>query len=187
MSSSAILRESKFRTLMNMMLSPGTALKAAISGMPLYFSMLVSSLAFGLFFLQTGIDLYRTGQQSILFVVAISIIGAVFGVTIVPLIGVICWAIAKPFGSQKSLKWALSAFCLSYSGALVYSTFGLVTALTLGWRTSVAFGVTGVLWAIGPMTTTIREMVGGKIILSIILASMSGTIVLFCWSFIGKF
>jgi len=32
----------------------------------------------------------------------------------------------------------------------------------LGCRTSIAFGVTGVLWATGPIIMSIREMSGGK-------------------------
>lgn len=178
---------SKVRLLVNMMLSPGTALKNAASGMPFNFSIIISGLAFGLFFLQTGLDLYKTGQQSILFAITTALIGVAFGVTVVPLISILVWVVTKLFGCSKGIKWTISAFCLSYSGALIYCVLGTVASLALGWRTAVAFGVTGVLWAIGPMIATIREMVGGKIYLCVILAAATGAIVLFCWSFIGRY
>jgi hypothetical protein len=178
---------SKIRLLINMMLSPGTALKNATSGMPVYFSFIVSGLAFGLFFLQTGLDLYRTGQQQLIFAIVTAIIGTTFGITVIPALGVLSWGISKPFGGTKTLKWTVSAFCMSYSGALIYCLLGIAMSISLGWRTSVAFGVTGVLWAIGPMISTIREMVNGKIYLCVILASIIGALVLFCWSFIGRY
>lgn len=178
---------SKLRTVMNMMFSPGTALKKAISDTPFYFSLIVSGLAFGLFFLQTGLDLYKTGQQSLVFALSTAFIGALFGMIAVPLISIFIWGVAKPFGSDKSMQWTISAFCLSYSGALVYSIFGIVANLIFGWRTAVAFGVTGVIWATAPMIVTIREMIGGKILLCVVLATVTGSTVLFCWSFIGKY
>jgi hypothetical protein len=170
-----------------MMMSPGTAIKNAVAGIPFYFSVLVSGLAFGLFFLQTGLDLYKTGQQSLFFAIAVTLIGGAFGIVVIPALAVIVWVITKAFGNKKTIKWTISAFCLSYSGALVYCVFGIVASVALGWRTAVAFGVTGVLWAIGPMISTIREIVEGKIYLCVILAAATGSAVLFCWSFIGRY
>ncbi|MCX7841747.1 MAG: hypothetical protein N2489_01565 [Clostridia bacterium] len=177
---------SKFRTVFNMMLSPGTAIKKAVSGVPFYFSMLVSGTAFGLFFLQTGLDMYRTGRQPLLFVITAAIAGALFGITAVPAISAILWAVSKPFGCSKSLTWAIKAFCLSYSGALVYCVIGIIISVFFGWRTAVAFGVTGVMWAVGPMIATIKEMIGGKVLLCVMLAALAGSSVLLCWSFLGK-
>lgn len=178
---------SKFQMVISMMMSPGTVIKNAVAGVSFYFSMFVSGLAFGLFFFQTGLDLYKTGQQSIWFAIAITLIGAVFGMTAVPAMAAFVWIISKVFGGDKTIKWTVSAFCLSYSGALVYCILGIAASLFLGWRTSVAFGVTGVLWATGPIITTIREMVGGKVLLCVLLAAATGSMVLFCWSFIGRY
>jgi hypothetical protein len=187
MQNEEVIHDSKIRMLTGMMLSPGTVLKKAVSGLPLYFSVAVAGLAFGLFLLQTGLDLYRTGKQTLLFVVITTIIGIVFGAIVVPLISIVIWGIARLFGSSKGVKWTVSAFCMSYSGALIYCILGTIASLTLGWRTSVAFGVTGVLWTIGPMNATIREMVGGKILLCVLLATATGAVVLFCWSLIGRY
>jgi hypothetical protein len=63
---------------------------------------------------------------------------------------------------------------------------GIIISSAYKWRTAIAFGVSGVLWAIGPMIVTIREMIGGKILVCVFLASTVGSIVLYAWSFIGK-
>lgn len=178
---------SRLRMLINMMLSPGTVLKKAVSGLPFQFSLIVSGSAFLLFFLQTGMDLYKTGRQSILFVIITALAGAAFGVIAVPAFSALVWVITRAFGCKKGVKWTVSAFCLSYSGALIYCILGMIASLALGWRTSVAFGVTGVLWALGPMNSIIREMVGGKIYLCVTLSAATGALVLFCWSFIGRY
>ena len=177
----------KIKIILGMMLSPGTFLKNAVSSIPFFFSTVVSSLAFGLFFLQTGLDLYKTGQQPVLFVIVTSLIGILFGLLAVPLISLFIWVITKIFGCNKTVKWTVSTFCLSYSGALVYGIFGLIASLVLGWRTSIAFGVTGLMWTLGPMIATLREMLKGKILLCVILAAAVGAIVLYCWSFIGRY
>ncbi len=60
-------------------------------------------------------------------------------------------------------------------------------SIVLGCNTSIAFGVTGVLWAIGPMMYTIRELTGGNHRLSIPISSLVGVIVLLSWSTLGRF
>ena len=175
-----------FRTLISMMLSPGSVLKSAMNHVPWMFSVIVSATAFALFFLMTGLDLYKTGQQEMLFVIVSVVAGAVYGLVVIPALGAIIWAILKVFKTDKTLGWTVSAFCLSYSGALIYGIIGLVFSLTLGWKTAVAFGVTGVLWALGPMMATLREMTKGKTVLSIILATLVGAAVLVSWSYFGK-
>jgi hypothetical protein len=171
---------------MNMMFSPGTVLKNAAAGLPFYFSLIISGSAFGLFFLQTGLDLYRTGQKSLMFITLMALLGFAFGMLVVPLISTFIWLIAKGFGSDKTIKWAISAFSLSYSGALIYSICGILISAFLGWRTAIAFGVSGVLWATGPMIAAIREMIGGKVFTCVLLATVAGSIVLYCWSFIAR-
>lgn len=187
MKSEEAVQMSKFRMLISMMLSPGTVLKKAVSGLPFQFSLIVSGSAFLLFFLQTGMDLYKTGRQTILFVILTALTGVAFGIIAVPSVSILIWGITKSFGCKKGIKWTVSAFCLCYSGALIYCILGMIASLVLGWRTSVAFGITGVLWALGPMNSIIREMVGGKIYLCVILSAATGALVLFCWSFIGRY
>ena len=179
-------KPSVIRTVFGMMISPGATLKTAASGLPWFFSLLVSALAFLLFFAQTGLDLYKTGQQSFGFVLLSAGAGAVYGITVIPLLGVIIWLVLKTVKCKKGPGWAVTTFCLGYSGTLVYGIIGLIFSLALGWRTSVAFGVTGVLWATGPIIAAIREMSAGKSALGILLSTFAGAAVLFSWSFFSN-
>lgn len=178
-------KTSLIRTIFSMMINPKEALKGAISGTKWYFSLLVSGLAFALFFLQTGLDLYKTGQKGMGYVLLSAGGGFAYGVVAIPLISVIAWVVLKAAKSDKDILWTISSFCLSYSGALVYGILGLVFSLVLGWRTSVAFGVSGVLWAIGPMIITTREMTGGKIGVSVPVATVFSGLVLISWAIWG--
>ncbi|MBP7175313.1 MAG: hypothetical protein KBA53_03700 [Thermoclostridium sp.] len=179
-------KPSLFRTIISMMISPGAVLKNAISNIPWFFSLPVSALAFCLFFLQTGLDLCKTGQKSFCFALISAAAGAAYGLIMIPLLAAILWCVLKLFKTDKGLKWAISSFCLSYSGALIYGILGIVFSVLVGWKTAISFGVTGVIWATGPLISSIREMSGGKNVLSIILATFMGVAVLFSWSFFGQ-
>lgn len=174
------------RTIFGMMISPAATIKGAMSGIPWMLSVTVSSVAFGLLFLQTGLDLYKTGQKELSFIILSGAAGVVYGLIAIPLMGALIWAILKLAKSDKGIKWAISSFCLSYSGALIYGLLGIAFSLLLGWKTSVAFGVTGVLWAMGPMIVTIREMTNGKNSLSIPIATLAGILVILSWSLFGN-
>lgn len=175
-----------FKTIILMMINPAAVLKSAAARIPWIFSICVSAAAFALFFLQTALDLYKTGQKSISFVFISAISGIVYGTVLIPFLGAAIWIILKLFKTDKNITWAVTTFCLSYSGALVYGVLGVVFSLALGWRTAVAFGVTGVLWATGPVISCIREMTGGKTILAVFLSVIAGITVLFSWSFFGS-
>jgi hypothetical protein len=174
-------------TVFGMMISPGPTVKKALSGRQWYLGLIVSTLAFALFFLQTGLDLYKTGQKGFSFVALSAATGAVYGLLVIPALGVLVWSVLKVAKTDKSLKWAISSFCLSYSGALIYGLIGVAFSLILGWKTSMAFGVTGVLWAIGPMMVGLREMSGGKTVLGVILATLVGSFVLLSWALLGNY
>ena len=71
-----------------------------------------------------------------------------------------------------------------YSGktaGLVYGAAGLVFNLFFKWNTSLAFGVTGVLWALGPMMAVFRQLSKGKIAGSVVFATICGALVLLGW------
>lgn len=179
-------KQSLFRTILGMMVNPAGTLKNALLSTKWYFSVAISALAFGLFFGQTGLDLYKTGQKGMSFVWLSGAAGIAYGLLAIPLIGFFIWTILKLFRADRKVKETISSFCLSYSGALVYGVLGITFSLALGWKTSVAFGVTGVLWAIGPMIITIRELTGGKNALSVPLATAVGAVVLISWSVFGN-
>ena len=183
--SELVVPMAKWRIILNMMFNPALALKQSVSKVSWQFSLGVSSLAFLLFFLQTGLDLYKTGRQSMIFAIITAGVGGLYGIIVIPILGLVVWLVLKLFKTSKDMKWTISAFCLSYSAALIYCSFGIIFSLVLGWRTSVAFGITGVIWAVGPMMTTIREMTGGKTFVSILLSTIISAIVLLSWSLIG--
>lgn len=178
-------KQSLLRTVMGMMINPAGALKGALAG-KWYISAVVSTLAFGLFFLQTGLDLYKTGQKDFFFAVLFTGLGLLYGAFIIPLLGLLFWGLIKMAKTQMSLTQAVSAFCLCYSGALIYGIFGIIFSLALGWKTAVAFGVTGVLWSTGPMIHTIRRMTEDKTALSIFLSTVAGVTILVSWSLFGR-
>lgn len=178
--------QSLLRTIFGMMINPSGTIKNALLSTKWYFSVAISGLAFGLFFVQTGLDLYKTGQKGFEFVLISGGTGILYGIVAIPMIGALLWAILKMYKSDKDIKTTVSSFCLSYSGALVYGTLGLLFSLAFGWKTSIAFGVTGVLWAIGPMIIGIREMTKGRNGMSIPIATVISVVVLVSWSIFGN-
>jgi len=180
-----IPRPSLLRTIFGMMVNPAAALRGALAGR-WYLSAAVSALAFGLFFAQTGLDLYKTGQKELIFVLLAAGAGLLYGLAVIPLVAAFLWLVLKAARSDQGILQTISVFCLSYSGALIYGILGLVFSLALGWKTSVAFGVTGVLWAIGPMMVAIRELTGQKRTLSFFLSTLVGALILLSWSVFGR-
>ncbi len=177
----------RWKVALSMMINPGEVVKNQMSQVPWPFSLLVSGLSFTLFFLQTGLDMLRSGQISTSTVVLITMLGLVYGTVGIALIAAMAWALAQ--GSERSytIDWAISAFALGYSATLVYALLGIIFSLALGWKTAVAFGVTGVLWALRPTLFTVRQMSGDRMAFSIALATLCGAILLFGWALLGRF
>jgi len=147
--------------------------------------LIVPLLAFALFFLQIGLDQVQVGQADWGRPFALLILGALFGLLLGPLVGGAGWLGTRPFGGQQSLVWAIRAFSLAYLPALVYGGMGLMANLLLGWHTAVSFGVTGVLWSMGPMLTTLRRMTDNRLGVSITLTTVCGLLVLAGWAVMG--
>lgn len=179
-------KNSMIRNIFGMMINPSGVVKSSLEKGKWYLSVLLSAMAFALFLFQTGLDLYRTGQKGMDFVVVSTGVGFVYGLLIIPLMGVLTWGILKAFHSNKSLKWTIASFCLSYSGAFVYGIMGLIFAFAFSWKTSMAFGVTGVLWAIAPLTATVREMAKGKTGVSVLIATLYSSFILVTWAYFGN-
>ena len=79
----------------------------------------------------------------------------------------------------------IRAFALAYSATLIYAAMGLMFNLFFGWNTAVAFGVTGVLWALAPMISVLKGMVGGRGWPATVLATVCGLMVLAGWVRVG--
>ena len=179
-------RPGAWRTALAMMLNPGAVLKTAVAGVAWPFSLSISAMAFMLFFVQTGLDLTRIGQKSVWFVVLLAVEGFLFGTVGIALLATIAWGITKLFKGNKPLGWAVSAFGLGYCSTLIFTVLGMVFSLIFQWNTSVAFGVSGVLWAIGPMIASIKEMSRGNTALSVTVATICSGLLLLGWALLGN-
>ncbi len=178
-------KTSLFRTVLSMMISPREAIRSTIDETRWYLALIVSGAAFALFFLQTGLDMYKTGQRGMIYVIQSAGTGFLYGAIAIPIISAAAWILLKAAKGRKPLIWTVTSFCLSYSGALIYGILGVIASLVLGWKTSLAFGIGGILWAIGPMMFTAREVTGGKIVLSVPIATVFAGLVLLSWSVWG--
>lgn len=173
-----------WKSILLMMVNPAGVLKKRMASISPIWALGVSGLAFTLFFLQTGLDLHRNGQ-SLLVIPVLSLVGLFYGTAVVTLIALLAWLLSRPFGGEKPTGWSIKAFALGYSPALIYSLLGLPFNLIFHWNTAIAFGVTGMLWALGPMVATIRELTGQKIGVSVIVASVCGGLLLLGWSLLS--
>ena len=175
-----------WRAAFTMMINPNVVLKKMVGRIPWPFSLAISALAFMLFFMQTGMDLMRIGLKGIGFVVQLSVEGALFGSVGIALLAMIAWGITKVFKGNKPLGWAISAFGLGYCSTLIFTVLGMFFSLVLNWNTSVAFGVSGVLWATGPMIASIKEMSRDNTALSVIVATICSSLLLLGWALLGN-
>lgn len=173
-------------SVFKMMMRPMDMVNDKIDSVPWVFSLLVSATAFGLFFLLTGLDLFKTGQKGIVFVMTSVGGGIIYGLVVIPLFGAIGWLVMKVFKTDKTLTWTIRAICMSYGSALIYGIVGLIFSLFFNWKVSIAFGLTGVLWAIGPMFYTFRKMSREHFAVSLILSTIIGGAVIYSWSFFGS-
>jgi hypothetical protein len=179
-------RPNPLRAALAMMINPGAVMQKAVGRIPWPFSLSISALAFMLFFLQTGLDLMRIGLKSIGFVVLLSVEGLLFGSLGIALLALIAWGITRLFKGDKPIGWAISAFGLGYCSTLIFTVLGIFFSLFLHWNTSVAFGVSGVLWATGPMVSSIRQMSHENTTLSVIVATICSALLLFGWALLGN-
>lgn len=187
METTATVAVPRWKTTLNMIINPGEVVKTQMGKVPWPFSLLVSGLSFTLFFLQTGLDLLRAGQIEASGVVLMTMLGLLYGTAGVALLAVMVWALVQAGERDITMGWAVSAFALGYSATLVYALCGLIFSLALGWKTAVAFGVTGVLWALRPTLFTIKQMSGERVAFSIAMTTLCGAILLVGWSLLGRF
>lgn len=164
-----------------MMMNPKAAIDAGLKKFPWFFSLGISGLAFCTFFLQTGLDLYKTGQEAFDYVLMQSALGLGFGAIAIPITGILVWPLLKLKKGELSLTETISLMCLSYSATLVYGLIGLGFSLILGWKTAIAFGATGVLWSMGPLMISLRSASKGDTVMAVILTSLVGAGILFAW------
>lgn len=178
--------EPRWKAALNMIINPGEIVKNQMSQIPWPYSLSISGLSFSLFFMQTGLDLFRAGQAGTGTIVLLTLLGLLYGTAGIALVAVMVWALAQAAERNITMEWAISAFALGYSATFIYAVSGLIFSLALGWRTAVAFGVTGVLWALRPTMYTIKQMSGDKLAFSIAMTTLCGAIILLGWTLVGK-
>jgi len=173
---------SLLRSFFAMLFNPGKAVTQPVGW---GFAYAVSGLAFGMLFLQTGLDLVRAGKADNNDLVRLAMIGIAIGTAGVMVIASVAWAGAKLSGIDNDFPFALRAFGLAYSPALLYALCGLIVNLTLQWNTAVAFGITGLLWALGPVAAVIRQLTNDKMVPSLLLTTFCGAAMMAGWAYLG--
>lgn len=170
------------RSALTMILNPGQVVTSALDGAPWPFCLGVSGLAFTLFFLQTMLDMHRVGTAGTGKVIGFTFLGLGVGTIGIGLVAALAWALARPLGCSRSLPWTVRAFALAYTSTLVFAVVGLVFNLAAGWNTSIAFGITGALWAFHPLLGILKEITGQKLAASLVLATVCGCLILSAWA-----
>ncbi|MBN2027371.1 MAG: hypothetical protein JW854_11490 [Actinobacteria bacterium] len=173
------------RTALAMIVNPAKVVKSALERVPWPVSLSVSGLAFTLLFLQTGLDMHRVGTASAGTVVGFTFLGLAMGTAGMALVAALAWAVSRLLGGGCPLDWIIKAFCLAYTPALIFVSLGFIFNLSAGWNTAVAFGVTGVMWALMPLNAVLREMTGERLGVSLALSTLCGGLVLGAWALLG--
>jgi hypothetical protein len=175
----------KIGQVMRILFNPIVLVTDSMAKFAWYFALIVPGITFCLFFFQTGIDMNKAVGGSILSALLLGLMGLIFGVVLIPIIAMITLVFGKAFGCKWDVKRTIKAFSFAYGGSLVYMLLGVLMNLVLGWKTAMAFGVTGVLWSMGPIYSVIREMFNGKNFWAATAATFAGILLLFGWAFIG--
>ena len=144
-------------------------------------ALAVSGLAFGTISLQAALDLARTSTWDSSALALLVLRGTLLGTAGVALVAVAAWLLSRPFSGSHGLGWTVRAFGGAYGNALIYGLFGLALNLFLGWNTAVSCGVTGLLWALGPLFVAVRELAGGRVGVAALLSGISGALLLIGW------
>ena len=145
----------------------------------------VSGTAFTLFFLQTGLDVARAGRADLEEVLIFTLLGLSYGTFGVVTLGTVAWLGIRVMGGSAGFALVVQAFAWSYAPTLLYAALGVLANVVLGWNSAVAFGVTGLLWALGPVSATIRYATQGKTMPAVILTTVCGLLMLWGWAILG--
>lgn len=160
---------------------PAGLIARHLDGLGVLPALAVSGLAFGTISLQAALDLARTSAWDSSALTLLVLRGTLLGTVGVALVAVVAWVLSRPFAASQGLGWTVRAFGGAYGNALVYGLFGLALNLFLGWNTAVSCGVTGLLWALGPLFVAVRELAGGRGAVAALLSGISGALLLIGW------
>lgn len=175
--------EPSWRALAALMLDPARVLTRSFDGFGPWRALVVSGAAFLLVSLQAALDLHRIDRAADAAMAAILLRGLLIGTLGVAALALFAWAASRLLvrDGARSAAWAVRAFALGYAPALIYGVFGLALNLGFGWNTAVSCGIAGLLWALGPLFTSIREMGAGRPLLAAGLSTACGGFLLYAW------
>ena len=149
-------------------------------------ALAIPGIAYMLLSLQAGFDLQRAGVavDGARLVLLLGK-GALLGTAGIALVAVFAYAVLRAVGSAVTAGAAIRAFGVAHAIPLLYAVCGMVLNLAFGWNTALACGVTGLLWALGPLMANLRELSGGKSWLAVALSTLTGGLLLFAWASLG--
>ncbi len=171
-------------TWWSVVVDPSSLVTRSVDGLGVPAALLLSTLAFTTISLQAALDLARSRGDGVAELAGLVFRGGLLGSVGVALLALAAWLLVRPFGSASPAT-ALRAVGGAYASALVYGLVGLGLNLGLGWNTAVSCGVTGLLWALGPLFLALRELAGGRAGVAALLSTLCGSGMLLGWVWWG--
>lgn len=174
-----------WKIFFGMITSPGQTISHHLQGLHWGYALAVPGIAFVLLFLQTGLDLQRAGKIDNTGVLYVTLKGLAMGTAGMLVIAAVIWAGSKLWGNANSIADAVRTTGLAFCATLLYSLCGLIINLSLQWNTAVAFGVTGLLWALSPVSAAVKQSTNEKIAPAVVLTTLCGALLLAGWAYLG--
>lgn len=94
--------------------NPGEALKEKAVGLAWPLAIIIPGVSFALFFLQTGLDLYRSGQVNAWHVVLIAFVGLLYGTIGLMGLASLIWLFSFANKRDIGIGKAISSFAAGY-------------------------------------------------------------------------
>lgn len=136
-----------------------------------------------LFFLQVGIERYRQLVFNAWNVIAISLLGFIFGYLAVGLAGWLVSFVLAQIRMDTRMDQVISLIAMSHTYMVVSMVLGLIYNL-FGNSSSASFGIPGLMCTLLPIYSGIRSLGRGKAFLPPLLATATGVLLIFTWQLI---
>ena len=160
-------------------LNPGELINSEIRDKLPLLGLMVSGISFMIFFILTGLD-----SNNGFLLPAFK--GLLFGTAGIAFLAFIIWFLVKGFNPNVTLSYVIGSFSLCYTSTMIFTFVGLFLKMGMGWNTSVSLGMSGVLFAFGPMISVISSLTGGKRAWDILIITLAGVYVFFFWAFLNN-
>ncbi len=148
-----------------------------------YLHLFLPASGWMIFFLQIGIERYRQFMFSTWNVIAISLLGFLFGYLAVGFIGWVVSFILAKIRFDTRLDQVVSLIAMSHTYMFFSVVFGFIYNL-FGNSSSASFGIAGLMCTLLPIYSGIRSLGKGKAFLPPLLATLTGIVLIFTWQLI---